>query len=215
MTFADRLLPMASTTSVTYSCSSGSKNVYCCCSSTKPLNRCDNTWNWITAGLNRRNSHITTAVEQANKTSWAHSKQSAQAEPPCIPLCYSPRLGRYLTYMFYFSAYESDFMKIDLCLKRCWRTHFIYYLHHLLLTVSHKPQEPCTVQEIDWDFSSAKDVKEMLLNPAVIHGIYTNYQKCSKSIANLLSTELIELQLLTFQQMRLFQYKSSPQNLAS
>lgn len=76
----------------------------------------------------------------------------------------------------------------------------------------HQLQEPCNIAQSDWKGAFTEEVKEELPNPIGLHVIRMDRLKCSENLETLLSSELAEYQVLTFQKLRLFQYRLSPQN---
>lgn len=89
-------------------------------------------------------------------------------------------------------------MKLELSLERCQQVHFVLHLKLLLTIVKYQLQEPHKVDQSDWNYDLEKGGKEELSSPVVLHRLRMNRRRGSEKLANLLSSEVVELQILTF-----------------
>lgn len=104
-------------------------------------------------------------------------------------------------------------MTIRMWLERCWQAHFRLHMHFLLRIVEHQLQGPHTPTHSDRKVPFGKDVKEVLLDPAVFYCIHKEHQSCSENLANMLSFELPERQVFSSQELIFIQCRLALRNL--
>lgn len=83
-------------------------------------------------------------------------------------------------------------MNKELSHERSTKACFIWYLQLCLIIVKLRLQEPRALQRSKKENSFAKEVKEDLLNSAVLYCIPINEQKCSDRLPILVSSKLAE-----------------------
>lgn len=74
-----------------------------------------------------------------------------------------------------------------------WSLRSVPDLH--VTSIKHHLQEPCTIEQTDSKVPFSEDMQKELSNPAMPQLIRIDDQKYSSSLANLLSSELVERQV--------------------
>lgn len=145
-----------------------------------------------------------TVMAQTNKTSWAHPKPSARAEPPCLSGCYSLRSGWFAAFSFK-TLYSSMQVHSKWAMIRSQSSRLFTTISTLFLKIRAK-----SVRNVHYcsgwqETFFWKDGKEEFLNTDFLREIRIGSQRCYEKPASLLKSVLAKRQFLLLQEVRIFQ----------
>lgn len=120
-----------------------------------------------------------------------------------LPPCYSPRFGYCSDIFFNCSAPEIITIEREQWLERCRQNRFILCPRLCVNIVQHQLVDLRSIDQGNMKFLFTKYVQGRLLDPDAFQSLRMQRVQCSGYLENLISSDLVEHQDLTFQELKL------------